>query len=274
MPIPTAKISIMRIWSVAPARLTREAAAYALAARKPGERQVRSLIFGQGRTGSTLLESLIAAGGDFASYEELVGQAGSRVKYPLRYIEGHARLLRDRHFIAHVKPDHLVEDRRKVGRPEIDERSFLKQLDERGYRIIYLRRRNIIRRFLSVLVARHRQEYFKFDDSPDTTKVQVDRDELERRIRMGEELRRRELAALHGIAYHEVVYEDDLEAAECHQRTGDAVRAFLGVPPAPVATRLKRINVRPMSEIVANYAELVAWATEFGRAEDLQERPT
>lgn len=74
-----------------PVRRRRELGAYSLARRHAGSDQPRVLIFAQGRTGSTLLESLLASTGQFISYGELLGHSNPDLRHPIRYIEGHAR---------------------------------------------------------------------------------------------------------------------------------------------------------------------------------------
>ena len=247
----------------------REAAAYAIAARRPADEQVRALIFAQGRTGSTLLESLICASGRFAGYGELLGQSGSQVYLPVRYVEGHARLRRHRHFVCHVKLYHLTRDRQMVGRDPVDPGAFLQATANRGYRILFLRRQNLLRHVLSNWMAEARGDYHKTDDRPETATVRIEKERLRTFLAEKERFAAEERRAVSTVPYHEIIYERDLENAAQHQSTIDGVMRFLGLPTAPVSTKLRKINARPLSEMVANYEEVRRWAVEFGRADNL-----
>ena len=68
-----------------------------------------------------------------------------------------------------------------------------------------------------------------------------------------------ERAALEGIPHTRVIYEEDLEPAAAHQATANRVLDFLGLPHRPVSTPLRKINARPLREIIANYDELADW---------------
>jgi len=259
----------LRFADLPPLHRTREALAYAMANRRPSHGQVRTLIFAQGRTGSTVLEDLIASCGDFASYGELLGSAGSGTFFPIRYIEGHARLRPNRHFITHVKHYHLTRDRTRTGREPIDPHAFLREMVERGYRVLFLRRENMLRHVVSNWVAQERGNYHKTSDRPENIVIRVDKERLRRAIRQKEEFAAEEQAAISGLPHKAIVYERDLENAANHQRTIDGVMDFLGLASRPVSTHLHRINNRPLQDLIVNYEEACDWAEEFGRSGDL-----
>lgn len=246
-----------------------EAVAYSMAARKADPLQVRTLIFAQGRTGSTLLEQLLCATGQFRGYGELLGQVGSAAYLPMRFIDGHARLASRRHFVCHVKLYHLTRDRLQRGRAAIDPAHFLQELSARGYRVVFLRRDNLVRQVVSNRMARVRGSFHKTDDRPETTTLHVEREYFHRRLEKRESFALEERRALAGVPHLEIVYENDLEQPALHQRTTDRIMRYLGLPSAPVAADVRKINTRPLSEIVANYDEVRRWAIELGRERDL-----
>lgn len=245
-------------------RLGAELQSCLLAALPANGASGHTLIFGQGRSGSTLLESLLSSTGLFVSRGELLGQEHSRLYLPQAYLRGQARLARGRNLLCHVKIYHLTRDRERAGRRPVDPGEFLRGLAANGWRIIYLRRTNRVRHALSNILAEARSDYHKFDDNPETARVRVSRERLETLVRERIAFERQERAALAGIPFHEVVYERDLEDAAGHQHTVDAILEFLGLPPRPASTAMRKVAARPLRDLVANHDEFMRWAEELG----------
>jgi hypothetical protein len=55
-----------------------------------------------------------------------------------------------------------------------------------------------------------------------------------------------------------LIYEDDLAHSDRWPATGARVCAFLGVAPAPLTSRLVKTWEQPYTEVVTNYAEVLA----------------
>ena len=108
--------------------------------------QVRVVIFAQGRTGSTLLESLLCSTGHFFKYGELLNNDSGKneVIFPTQYIRGLSKWESDSNFIFHVKIYHLTRDRKRPVDPKI----FLDTLYNDGFKVIFLRRNNLVRHVL------------------------------------------------------------------------------------------------------------------------------
>ncbi len=216
-------------------RRRREAYAYLLAALPQPTHFARTLIFGQGRSGSTLLESLLSSTDHFAPHGEVFGAKGRKIVYPERYLRGQSSRWPDKNFLCHVKIHHLLIRQRPV-----EPRPFLQRLSDDGWRIIFLSRTDRVRQALSFLVAEIRGEYHKRDDRPETISVHVSRERLEALVNRGIVQAHDEQKALEGIDYHEVIYERDLEDASKHQQTIDGVLDFLELPRRPVWTSLRK----------------------------------
>ncbi len=124
--------------------------------------QIRLLIFGQGRTGSTLLESLICSTGYFHINGELLRtDKGGEVLYPIQYIHGLAKQKAPENFIFHTKIYQLTKNRKHPINPT----EFLQTLTNNGWKFIYLRRRNKVKHVLSKIVADHRGHFHKLHDA-------------------------------------------------------------------------------------------------------------
>jgi LPS sulfotransferase NodH len=247
-------------------RRRREAFAYLLAALPRPASCGRTLIFGQGRSGSTLLESLLSSTGHFVPQGEVFGRKGRKIIYPERYLRGHSSRWPERNFLCHVKIHHLVCRQRPV-----EPQPFLQRLSDDGWSIIFLRRTDRVRQALSHLVAEVRGEYHKRDDQPERIAVHVKRDRLEALVKRAVDGEREEQEALADIDYHEVVYERDLEDASKHQQTIDGVLDFLMLPRRPVSTSLRKVIAQPLREVVLNYDEFAGWVTDMGLQASLRE---
>lgn len=240
-----------------------------LVRRRP--RNVRVLIFGQGRTGSTLLEDLLCSTGHFAKYGEILGKGASSVRFPAAFLKGSARRCSSKHFVCHVKPDHLRIYRLRAGRGPLDIRAFLKSMVTDGFKVIHLTRRNQLAQFLSQQMAEARGQYHKRDDRPEIRRVIVDRQQLKKFIEWRKARDDEEAAALEGLNFIEVEYERDLEKLSVHQPTVDRILGCLSIETRPVQTSLRKVNHRRWREIVENYDEFAVWARELGLADALAE---
>jgi len=74
---------------------------------------VRVVIFAQGRTGSTLLESLLCSSGHFKQHGELLEVSEGKILFPIHYIRGLSRWKSNENFIFHVKVYQLTRDRKR-----------------------------------------------------------------------------------------------------------------------------------------------------------------
>ena len=187
-------------------RRRREAYAYLLAALPQPAHSGRTLIFGQGRSGSTLLENLLSSTGHFAPQGEVFGEKGRKIIYPERYLRGQSARWHDKNFLCHVKVHHLLARRRPI-----EPQSFLQRLSDDGWRILFLHRTDRVRQALSFLVAEVRGEYHKRDDRPETIALHVSHERLKALLARAAASAHEEQEALAGVDYHEVVYERDLE---------------------------------------------------------------
>lgn len=240
---------------------SREAVAYLFDYIKPvPSGPVRAVIFAQGRTGSTLLESLLCSTGHFRRNGELLSTSRGEVLFPIPFIRGLSNWNAHANFIFHVKVYQLTRDRRR----SVDPVLFLETLHRDGWKIIYLRRRNKVRHTLSNVVAEHRGAYAKFDDRREEYKLFIDCDRFVEKVEERFRFEAAERDALAGVAYHEVVYEDDLERAERHQQTVDRVLDFLSLERREAHTRHKKVNTLPLEAAISNYEEFEACLAEHG----------
>lgn len=211
--------------------------------------QVRVLIFGQGRTGSTLLESLLGSTGHFATHGEILSCDEREVRRPLALMRGRAKLDRTRPSVSHVKIYHLTRDRRAP----VDPHEFLASLNELGWRIVYLARDDILRHALSTLVAEARGDYHRFHDRDEELRIDVDPDNLRRLIEERRHFRDDEAYALDGLPHESVVYETDLADRDRHQETVDRLMTAFGLPRSAVRADTRKVNRFDPRALIRNY---------------------
>jgi LPS sulfotransferase NodH len=216
------------------------------------DRRMKLMIFGQGRTGSTLLENLLTSTRHFEEHGELLNpRRYGKAMFPIAFLEGMAAWERSPHFICHVKIYQLTEQMKY----SMDPGGFLRALLSTGWRFIYLRRENVVRHVLSNVIAVHRDgQHFKYDDEPEDLRMAIEDCDafarsVEGRLQRGEA----EREALEGIEYAEVGYEADLERPESHQPTVDRLLDGVGLERRRATTVFHRINTFALPDLIVNY---------------------
>ncbi|MCD6187909.1 MAG: hypothetical protein J7K09_07050 [Desulfuromusa sp.] len=232
-----------------------EAMSYFFNSTKPiPSDQVRLLIFGQGRSGSTLLESLLCSTGYFRRNGELLSKArGHAILSPLKYIRGLSKMRSSENFISHVKVYQLTRDRKHP----IDPAKFLNALSNDGWNVIYLRRRNKVRQSLSNLIREQRGAPHKFNDEKEEFTLSIDCDKFVSRVNGRFRFEEAEQEALANIKYHEVIYEDHLENPGSHQLTINRILDYVSLEHRAVTTNHRKINIQSLENLIVNYDEFV-----------------
>jgi LPS sulfotransferase NodH len=213
---------------------------------------VRFVIFAQGRTGSTLLTSTLDTHPHVICHDEILGLPRA---LPHQFVANAARGSGAQAFGFHVKIYQLTSWQRVR-----DVRGWLSTLQGRGWKIIYLRRENLLRHVVSNVFAEAAGTYHHRSG---TTTKRPDRITLDvERLRRGIDFRRRNLAAerqaLSGLDRLELVYERDLESAEVQAQTFARIQSFLGVEEVDLTPRLRKAVAKPLAQLVENYDDVRA----------------
>ena len=206
------------------------------------------MIFAQGRTGSSLLRSLLNSHPYVRCDGEILNE---KVEDPIGYVEGLAAKSPQPVYGFKVKIYQLADAQ------QVDPRGFLEELRKRSYRIIYLRRTNLLRHVISNEFAVARDSYHDRADGPRPA-IEVNPDKVLTLMRRRQNHLENEAAVLEGFDYLPLEYEQDLLRSDRHQATADAVFAHLGLEPASVATDLFRSVSGSLADRIANYDELSA----------------
>lgn len=244
-------------------RIRREAKAYFSLLRKSNQKQVKLLIFAQGRTGSTLLENLLASTGHFHESGEVLGANNERVRYPIAFVKGLAKQRAPKNFQCHVKIYHLNEDRIAHGAKAVEPKKFLRSLHKSGWKIIYLQRLNKFEHYVSGCLAKARGGYHKFDNEEEAIHLEIDKVDLKRGIENRYRLDGCEKSALESVPHLHLKYEEDLLSSEKQNKTIDRVLAYLGLDQRSAVTKMKKINSKNKTLTIGNYEEALNWGSEI-----------
>ncbi|MBE9126705.1 MULTISPECIES: Stf0 family sulfotransferase [unclassified Coleofasciculus] len=224
------------------------------------------VIFCQGRTGSTLLYSLLNSHPKIHCDDEILE---NRVLFPVLYVEGRCAKIKQPVYGFRVKIYQLINNQGK--NPE----AFLFNLHKNGWKIIYLKRKNILRQAVSRMLAnRKNQWHLTSQDKKNKTpsKAYIDCDELIKQIQDGEMYLEKEKEVLDNLnlPYITILYEDDLLKTEKHQETLNRIFDYLGLSSIPVKTQLVRTTSDQLSDFIENYEEVVKAVRQTNYAEFLE----
>jgi len=131
-------------------------------------------------------------------------------------------------------------------------------MHKKGWRIIHLRRQNIVRQTASLLIARKTHEWHReTEESAYPSKVSLDGSEFLKQLAWQEGVSSREKALLKMYPHLTINYEDDLGRLRTCQETLDRLFQYLSLPRCEVTSKFLRIHPGPFREYIENYEEIV-----------------
>lgn len=208
-------------------------------------------IFGQGRTGSELLLSLIDCHPEIHCEGEMLNK---KVWFPYLYLQG--RMAKYPNFVygCKVRTDQLLFDQ------GIDPVKFTIGLQENGWKIVYISRQNLLRQNISLLIGLARQKWHDTADKPfSDRKIQIDSQELIKYLKLSDLYLEKEREIIGNLPHVNVTYEQDLFNSDRHQPTLDRVFDYLGLSSVPVKTKYVKTSAnKKLSDSIENYAEIAA----------------
>ena len=214
-----------------------------------GDTGLTFVILCLGRTGSTHLVSLLGSHPDIHCFGELFtdrrrtldeAYIKSPIDDPVEYVAQLTAPLRQR-AVGFKLPLNSIRAHPVA----------LRLLESRELRVIRLRRMNLLALFVSRrLLASTRVSRSTRGDYGDTT-VTLDPKQCLAVFRRTEEHERYLDGLADGKAVFDITYEDLAVG-----RSLDDLQAFLGVEPAALESRFKRLRSRPLSETIENWPEI------------------
>jgi len=230
---------------------TREVYAYLLSALPTTLPTNKFVIFAQGRSGSQLLCDLMNTHPSIHCDTEILRKI--RVLFPLQYVQGRAARIQENTYGFKVKIYQLTDDQK------IDPHSFLTQLHNQEWKIIYLKRLNALRQSLSMLIAINRRNAWHLTSrqTVDLKKNYINPEKLIKEIERRLNYLNLEKDLLTDLPHLPLVYESDLLNPENHQTTLNRIFDYLGIDSVSVKTHFKRTTALPLSDYIQNYDEIV-----------------
>lgn len=221
------------------------------------------VLFAQGRTGSTLLGTLLDSHPKVTFEHEILNIDADPTPFVSPYLYSLGRRVRSEASVYgyHVKiyqlsRDHGVDPARYVHRAYAD-----------GWKLLYLKRTNLLRHALSNIRAETTRTYHVqadgeagTDEPPGRGGLHVDPSEIIERMEEREAFLEWESEIVSEIPHLALVYERDLIDPERHRSTAEAAFEYLDLETedVPVSTSLERINQGRVRDLVRNYEEVVA----------------
>lgn len=224
--------------------------------REKREPSIKFIIFSYQRTGSTLLVDLLNSHPRIECVGELLL---NRMFFPSRFLKLRAKLSKEDVFGFKMLTPHF--DYQGIADPE----RFTRNLFDSGYKIIKLKRKNVLRTAISLIYAINSGK-FHFQQSSikrGAPKIFIEPQDLIDKIKWIEHNISVQEQVLTDIPYLEVVYEDDLIDASNHKDTINRIADFLGVQHGPIHTKLVKYT-DDLSQIITNADEVKAFIHKTG----------
>lgn len=215
------------------------------------EHQNKFVLFGRGRTGSTLLTDLLNSSNEVDCDKEIFNRP---VRSPQSFLVSRENL-----FSKPVYGFKLLSYQLRNYLNPSDPNAFMRFLSEElGYKIIFLRRDNLLRQTLSKHYAEHRNAWHDKGNSAHRPKMKVHVPTLMNHLQEGRILDCYEEDALEGLDYLTITYEEDLKTVEAQEETIHRVCEYLGIEHFEPSTSLRKITSEALEDFVENVEELRA----------------
>ncbi|MDY7015395.1 MAG: sulfotransferase [Cyanobacteriota bacterium] len=220
--------------------------------------QEKFILLGHYRAGTTLLSDLLNSHPRIRCDGELflpfVKLNYRKVLFPHTYIQYHASKTKQPVYGFDLKVVQIFEI---LPAFQDSPRHFLQKLHQEGWKIIYLKRSNLLRQAISNLMARSRDEWHEKKDRPlQRQSVSIEVKKLIKEIEYHEDNLQKASAFLKNLPYLEITYESDLLKSENHQKTLDRIFDYLGVESVSVKTQHQKVSRKNISQDLENYEEI------------------
>lgn len=219
------------------------------------------VLFADGRSGSELLRSLINSHPDIYCDGEVLNE---KVLFPYLYVKSLSAITEKKIYGFKVKLYQVIRQKRSC-------KIFLSHLYTQDWKIIYLRRLNLLRQAISVLIGKERNKWHDTEKSPlQNLQIYIDFSEFIMQIEGLEKSLRKEQEILKNLPHFKIVYEEDLLPQDKHQATLDKVFDYLGVESVPVKTKYYRTTSNCLSDFIQNYEEFLEFVNKTKYAKFLE----
>ncbi|MEA3446544.1 MAG: sulfotransferase [Bacteroidota bacterium] len=217
----------------------------------------RFIIFGQGRSGSTLLKQLLNSHRDINCEGELLNVKDNYVTNPflIKLVNKFPYIFFSLRSLLSTRPVYgFTLLFYQIYQPI----HILQRLQENGWKIIHITRKNALEQSLSQLVAKQTSFWHRREETKDQLpSVYINPLELSSWLEGLLANKKREQKIFDTIKHIEVIYENNLLDNSQWPETTRRLFEFLDVENLPVDANLRKTYNRPYSEIIENYEELI-----------------
>lgn len=226
--------------------------------------ETKFIVFAHYRTGGVLLADLLKSHSkiycDIDIFLPFYHSEFKKILFPLLYINGRCLRPITNVYGCNLK---LYQINKLVTKFHGNCENLMFKLYKSGWKIIYLRRNNILNQSVSNLVAHDRNQWHETKGKPLVrSKVYISCEHLIREIKRNEQILAEEKKVLENLPHITLTYEDDLLKADKHQETLDRVFDYLGTDSVPVKTKYLRVSSDQMSDYILNYDQVVDCITK------------
>ncbi len=230
--------------------------------QKSFEPSTRFLIFGRGRSGSTLLVSLLNSCPGLYCDKEILNR---KVLSPRRFVDCRSGLFQKDIYGFKL----LSYQLRSV--QAVSPLDFLTGLNDTGYKTIFLIRENALRQCLSKMYAAHRSQWHQKEKQKKVEKMTVDLIQLKNNLEESKRLENFEYSLMDRLPHLTISYEQDLLIQEQHENTIQKISQYLGIPDFTPRTDLKKITTEDFSDFITNSEEMIGFLEKNGYRKYLED---
>lgn len=207
------------------------------------------ILFGRGRTGSTVLVQMLDSHPDVTCLGEILR---FRTLAPVTYINNSLASLKTRH-----QGFKLLSYQVRTLCSPANQRRIRDWILENDAKIVHLHRDSLLEHAISNIYAVRRRVYHSTDrKSAQHKPIHIEPAELAERMDGSLQLLDFERQFLDGLPTLEIVYERDLEDAASQRRTYEAILDYLGLEPQRFEVGLEKVTPRNYEELISNWAEI------------------
>lgn len=211
--------------------------------------KTKFVILGQQRSGSTLLVSLLDSHPDICCLGELLYY---RRISPFAYLKSLESISERKAFGFKLMPNHIGYQGRT------DANRFMLELNDAGYRVVKLSRRNLFHSAISMLYAQKRKKYHynQTEILQGLPRLELNPALVAKTVAWFEEMAELQDAITRDIPHLALTYEDHLLEPSVQQTTVEKVTDFLELPHVRLRSDLARITSKDYSDYVLNMEEI------------------
>jgi len=211
----------------------------------------RFIVFGRGRSGSTALVDLLDSVPNVWCDGEILCQ---RVLFPYAHVLAKCGNSKESIYGCKIL-SYQIRDVQPLANPQ----SFIQNLYKKGFKIIYLKRDNLLYHALSNIRARAFGFHNKQSENQDFKKINLDFNQLMRWLKSSEKLNEYEKLLLEDVPHLPITYEEHLGNPESHQSTVELICNFIDIECANAETKFRKVSPKTIRDSVENYDELVSF---------------